>query len=505
MFQNQFGRSDIPGSATCDFKVDGHCDLLDYKVLISVLRGPICDCAKDTDCDDSYLCTADDCYSGMCRHRVTCPNQDDADADCIHEYCTIAGCVAADEPDFSLCVDGVACTFIDYCKAGQCRAGIPVDSYWPNGDASDADCFFEVCNPTSGCVSNPVFQREPAGSPCDDGIPCTTRSVCTPGQTPFDNPVCVTQSPDDLDHSLCPNSDDNDADCWRENCDPTFGCIPDIEPSGSPCQDEIACTNVDVCSSNGTCYGSKFENALCANQNDNDADCVRENCNDLLGCLPDFEPPGSLCQDGIACTIVDVCSSGTCLASKYDHALCGGLDDSDRDCQHGRCEPDIGCIEQRPEANGSPCGDDDGVACTNQYCIAGQCAIVPIDLRCDDHDADADCIRANCDPDFGCFLAIEPDGSPCEDGIACTGSDSCGGGQCYAGIYYDFLCPNQDYCDDDCVQYYCQPGQGCVPGAEFESAPCLDFFCTINDQYSACNATGACECRAQQPPDFGCP
>ena len=122
-----------------------------------------------------------------------------------------------------------------------------------------------------------------------------------------------------------------------------------------------------------------------------------------------------------------------------------------------------------------------------------------------DDDNDADCIRADCDPFDGCVLAIEPDGSPCDDGVACTGSNYCIAGQCFAGILYDFLCPNQDYCDDDCSQYYCDPAQGCVSGYEFELAPCWDPFCAFAGWYSACNAAGVCECRAQPPPNFGCP
>jgi hypothetical protein len=218
------------------------------------------------------------------------------------------------------------------------------------------------------------------------------------------------------------------------------------------------------------------------------------------------EAEGSPCDDRNACTIGDHCSgaSSACDRGVPDDTLCGNNDDNDVDCVRGYCDArsDRGCSE-RPEPLGAPC--DDGVTCTDQYCLSGQCVIIPLDSRCDDHDADADCIRGDCDPDAGCILAIEPDSSPCEDGIACTGSDYCLTGQCYGGLLYDFLCPNQDYCDNDCIQYFCEPVQGCVAGVEFESAPCFSNFCAINGVYSACNAAGACECRAQPPPDFGCP
>jgi hypothetical protein len=216
-------------------------------------------------------------------------------------------------------------------------------------------------------------------------------------------------------------------------------------------------------------------------------------------------PQGGTCTSDADCCSGALgslsCNGGTCCfpsgARCYDRTQCCG---AGADCVRTVCTT-TGCVGDGDD--GAPC--DDGIGCTAfDYCNAGRC--LPGLSTCgNDNDADADCIRADCDPDAGCILAIEPDGSPCEDGIACTGSDYCVTGQCYGGIYYDFLCPNQDYCDDDCIQYYCDPGQGCVAGVEFESAPCSWFFCALEGQFSACNAAGACECRLQQPPDFGCP
>ncbi|MEK6800035.1 MAG: hypothetical protein AABZ12_13810, partial [Planctomycetota bacterium] len=262
--------------------------------------------------------------------------------------------------------------------------------------------------------------------------------------------------------------------CIREKCTAT-GCSSVPEPDRSPCGD------------NPNSY--------------DDLDCVWTFCS-AGECVTGPETGEYPCDDGVPCTEASTCYYGVCIPHFFADPLCGNQEDADPDCIREKCTA-TGCSSV-PEPDGSACGDD-GIPCTDQRCQSGQCIAVPIHSRCDDHDADTDCLRADCDPVLGCFQAIEPDASPCEDGIDCTGSDYCLAGQCYAGISYDFLCPNQDVCDRDCIQYYCEPGQGCVEGVEVESAPCRSNFCDFNGLYSACNASGTCECRIQPPPDFGCP
>ncbi len=357
LFQEQFGTIEIPGIARCDFQADGHCDLLDHTSLVSVLRGPICECAVDAECADSYPCTMDDCYAGTCRHASNdsvCGGLDDTDADCERGYCDVTGCVTVPEP---------------------------------------------------------------VGSPCDDGVDCTTASECT----------------------------------------------RDLENQPH-------------------CGATAYDDSRCGNQNDGDADCTQELCGGL-GCFEYPEPVGSPCDDGVDCTTASECirdleNQPYCGATAYDDSRCGNQNDSDADCMEGLCGG-AGCFEI-PEPVGAPC--DEGNA----------------------EDGDGDCTKNAC-MSGACGLLNEPDGSPCEDGIACTASDYCAGGQCAAGIYIDAACPNQDHCDDDCIQYYCEPGQGCVQGVEFEFAPCRSLFCDLNGLYSACNVTGGCECRSQPAPDFGCP
>src|SRR5439155_1554673 len=72
--------------------------------------------------------------------------------------------------------------------------------------------------------------------------------------------------------------------------------------------------------------------------------------------------------------------------------------------------------------NTSPC--DDGNACTvTDTCLLGSCAGTP--RTCDDANV---CTADSCDPATGCVNAPRP--GPCDDRNACTTGDTCAGGQC---------------------------------------------------------------------------
>src|SRR5262252_2373002 len=64
--------------------------------------------------------------------------------------------------------------------------------------------------------------------------------------------------------------------------------------------------------------------------------------------------------------------------------------------------------------------------CTDDRCVAGQCAHSP--TACDDHNPCTDDI---CDPNMGCLHANN--NLTCSDGNACTTTDVCSGGVCVGG------------------------------------------------------------------------
>ncbi len=344
IFQDGFGTIARPGESRCDLNSDGFCDFEDYALFMAVFGGPACACATDADCDDDRPCAVDDRCAGVeCRASINCPNQDDNDADCLHQYCDGDGCFSLREPDGSPCDDGLACTE-EHCEDGICRSE-PDDSVCGGLNDADGDCTHGYCGP-NGCVQ---------------------------GSEPFQS-RCVQGSPSVEDYY--------DADCGYAICIGSF-CFDTPEGAGAPCQDGLGCTISDVCDDAYRCIG---RTSTCGNENDNDADCQ----------------------------------------------------------------------------------------------------------------------RAECTPD-GCQFLDEQDESPCDDGIACTVSDYCFVGQCYSGIADDSLCPNRDICDNDCLQYYCHFAQGCVQTFEPERAPCRFLSCGLNGTYAACTNSGFCTCWAQPPPDWGCP
>jgi hypothetical protein len=142
--------------------------------------------------------------------------------------------------------------------------------------------------------------------------------------------------------------------------------------------------------------------------------------------------PGGACVPGtsIGCDDHDPCTQDRCGGDLVCvHAPLSGPACTDHDactkgdhCEAGRCV-------------GTPVTcEGDGFTCTDDVCVAGACAHVPVDSRCVPTDQ---CTTAVCAPEHaahdgaGCAPG-EPaaDGQQCaEDGDACT-TDVCADGQC---------------------------------------------------------------------------
>ncbi len=457
LFQNEVG---VVGSLA-DLNYDGQCTAADYPFLQAVLGGPDCVCVEDFECEDLYGCTDDICAGFECRHVVICQNQNDYDLDCIRYTCTAQGCVPGEEPDGSPCQDPFGCTVDDSCFMGECLTGTTWHAYCGSQDDSDDDCVHPYCEQV-GLVFACVDRSEDNSSACDDRNSCTIDDMCFFG-----------------------------------------ACSGTSLPNGTACDDGVDCTFGERCVS-GQCTQAIPDDSLCGNQDDGDADCYHDVCDRDTGCFTDLEPFGAPCEDGVSCTAFDYCQGGVC-ASGYD--TCGGGDD-DADCLTGVCDLVEGMCVQAVERDESFC--DDGIMCTHDRCISGECRPLNYDssLCGNFNDNDADCVRSLCTGGGGdgCESLPEKPGSPCDDGIPCTYTDYCDGdGVCQPGFLNDDACPNQDYCDNDCIEYRCDAFAGCVVNPEPNSAPCRDFFCDLNGQYSACNVSGQCECRKSPAPDFGCP
>jgi len=124
--------------------------------------------------------------------------------------------------------------------------------------------------------------------------------------------------------------------------------------------------------------------------------CTDDRCDETLVCMH-TPATGPACNDHDACTEHDRCEAGTCVGVPVT------------------CK-------------------DDGLSCTDDVCLGGECTHVPVDSRCVAEDT---CTTSVCAPGHGaerptgCALGPpQADGYECaEDGDPCT-ADVCGGGRC---------------------------------------------------------------------------
>jgi hypothetical protein len=450
-----------------------------------------CDqCQEDGHCDDNVACTQNTCVEGACLFVVDpslcaddglfCNGTEFCDpalgcssngdpclaqnqvCDEANDSCT--GCGSNDE-----CDDGIDCTE-DLCQSGFCTHQAHDVFCADNGFYCDGS---EACDPTLGCISSGdpcqalslVCDEDQdacgqcfADADCDDGVACTD-DTCA-------NDVCVYTAND----ALCPG--DGQFCNGLESCDPAQGCVSGTPPCGQDqycnentdncldcvvdgdCDDAIPCTQ-DSCNA-GTCIHNP-DHLLC---NDGLFCSGSESCVPPLGCVS----AGNPCGD-------QVCSetSGVCLACQLDSDC-----DDQVACTQDLCL-DGACQYQAEDAN---CPDDgnfcNGVESCDleRGCISAGDPCTALDQVCDPDSAQCrDCL----------------DHAECDDGIACT-EDSCLAGQC-SHLANDLLCADDGlFCTGPLV---CQTQDGCVPSQD----PCQasGMVCNeINDLCQNCIADADC-------------
>ena len=250
-----------------------------------------------------------------------------------------------------------------------------------NQDETDVDCGGGTCGP------------------CADGAVCGEDSDCQIGTCILG--VCAAPScADGLQ-----NADETDADCGGGTC--------------GPCMDNLACALPGDCVS-GVCTDGLCMPASCAdavlNGDETDIDCGGPTCDGCLGdlkCLADEDCLSETCTEG-------VCEQVGCLVD----ADCDALDGA---CTSGSCKkPGFTCVAVPINAGQDCVGADlcfTGTTCTDGVCGGGD----PVDCA-----AMSDlCNVGTCDPGTGtCGKVNKPDGTKCEDGVACTKTEVCKLGVC---------------------------------------------------------------------------
>ena len=229
-----------------------------------------------------------------------------------------------------------------------------------------------------------------------------------------------------------------------------------IQIAGVACRDVAGvCDVAEVCDGSSSICPTDLFRSTEFQCRDRSGQCdVAEACQGSSPDCPDdrFAQNATLCNDGDACTRTDICLSGSCVGG--DGVVCTALDQ----CHDaGICDSVSGVCSIPRKPNGVNCND--GNACTqSDTCASGVCrAGVPVECVASDQCHDA----GSCDPATGsCSNPLSADGTLCDDGIYCNGADSCAAGAC--DTHLGDPCPGAV-----CAEICTEQGDGChcVPEA----------------------------------------
>ncbi len=177
-----------------------------------------------------------------------------------------------------------------------------------------------------------------------------------------------------------------------------------------------------------------------------DADCNDRNqctgdvCTDGACSNPDL-PNGTSCNNNDPCSIGETCQGAQCTGGSGVTCPDNGLFCSDASCDPGGTEGN--CDAAVPVNEGLDC--DDGSACTTSDTCSGGTCTGDSPLDCDDGNP---CTNDSCAPASGCVHVNNNE--PCADGAFCNGAETCSGGSCQAG-------------EDPCSGQTCdEEGDACV-------------------------------------------
>ena len=306
-------------------------------------------CESDQDCQDRD--------GFFCNGAETCAEEGTEGADDF-------GCLPGD-PD-ALIDDGVACTN-DLCDENRPNgqkiindpAGCECQDDFICSSLNSDPCVTSTCDRSTFTCTNTNAEE---GAGCNDGLDCTTETVCMGG-------VCVfADGGAGLDDTICQDGSfcngEEICDPENVNANPVTGCIAGTPPASLPeFDDSIACTVPACVEGNTPNQGSVGQDPRgCACTSPDDCRAMTGTCQVFkcdaetsYTCQPvgdELVPDGEGCNDGKACTTQDTCTvQGTCEGRRV-HLYCETI----LDCAEGssaRCNPDnidadanSGCICQ---------------------------------------------------------------------------------------------------------------------------------------------------------------
>jgi RHS repeat-associated protein len=425
------------------------------------------------------------------------------------------------QPDGSSCNDGNACTRTDTCQGGTCTGGNQVTC-----TAQDTCHLAGTCDATTGQCSNPTVAPN---TPCSDGNACNGTETCDAAgkcqpatgvvnggfeeiAAPSGGPTVAIAPNNDANYQFVPGATEppnllstapsptaiqgwttllNGVE-WGSptleaqqglNLSPSGGALIDLSPlsftgggiqqavptnagqqyqlsfyAGSSAFSGRSGTGVIEVSVNGAPLATVSltgTDPASINWQLFTYKLVATTTSTLLGFTNDQDPLAHYAiLDGVR---LDACDgSGNCQGAPP-------ATDDGNPCTADACDPVAG-VTHTPLANGTVCSTGNaciaGATCQNAVCTGG----TPVTCQTPDQ---CHMGTATCDPATGCGFATKPDGTPCNDGSACTQSDTCQAGTCVGGN--PVQCPPSDSCHQAAT---CDPANGICTAPPLTGGTC---------------------------------
>ncbi len=314
--------------------------------------------------------------------------------------------IGIDAPDAPIGDDANNCTCpsddnpctLDFCMAGTCRHQ-PLDNRFgcPGGLCIDGACCTGCIDNMDRCQlgNNVLF----CGSAARDCVVCNDQDACT--QDGCLDGVCRTQP---LSGPTCPTGVCVNGQCRcgdpGQPCCANGGCNEGKACMNGTC-DSCGAEGQGCCSNNSCAPGLLCDSGKCSKCGEVGQPCCNDGCRVgvCIGATRTCQPCGGMgqpcCTTGDACGVNLACLNGTCGCGGQGQPCCGGT----------TCASDNNACNGVEMCTNGACGRSPPVTCT----AASQCHMVGV-----------------CDPVSGrCSTPIRPNGSPCNDGNACSVGDTC--------------------------------------------------------------------------------
>jgi len=249
------------------------------------------------------------------------------------------------------------------------------------------------------------------------------------------------------DDSQCRRASDCPAGhyCQGGRCIPFDGGLPDADvPPDVADQGEEGGELPDA--DGGNDDGSESGDGGCTSHEQclDDNPCTVDECLMAEGrCRHEPRADGEFCNDDQFCNGFETCQEGRCVSSGDP---CGGP--VGNPCAAGACDEALDDCRAEPAADGVSC--DNGMYCDGaEVCEGGVCRSEGPPCG---SDADPCQVNTCTEETHACTSVPLPDGTTCDDGDPCNGSDACLEGVCVRDPYHP--------CDDwnPCTRDVCSIG-----------------------------------------------